>query len=354
MARHFLLLAILALMTGCHVTGPDRRHPRHHAPESIAVAPPGTPRELDKVTLPDYLIEPPDVLTINGINLLPKSPYELNPLDILKVSTRGLPEGLDIAGSFPVQPTGEIDLGFLIGPVQVAGLSLEQAKQAIANRLQNVAMDAELSVQLESIAPVEQIVGEHLVAPDGKVNLGSYGRIRVVGMTIEEATRAIEQHLAEHLEKPKISIDIYGYNSKVFYVITQGAELGDQVIILPYKGNETALDAIGQIEGLSSVSSTQMWLARPTFRNETGPQVLPIDWSAITKQADATTNYQILPGDRLYVAQDDLVALDNRLAKLIAPIERIMGVTLLSTSTEQRINFFHRGGSGGSGGVGGF
>jgi polysaccharide export outer membrane protein len=137
----------------------------------------------------------------------------------------------------------------------------------------------------------------------------------------------------------------------VYYVITQGASLGDQVVILPFKGNETALDAIGQIEGLTAVSSTQMWLARPSFRAETGAQVLPIDWQAITKQADATTNYQILPGDRLYVAQDHLVNLDNRFAKFFSPIERLMGVTLLSTNTVQRIKFFHQfnGGSGFSG-----
>jgi polysaccharide export outer membrane protein len=344
----FACLAVAgAFLAGCH-SGPHH----HHAPEPLPVAPPEIPRELDKVSLPDYIIEPPDVLTINGINLLPKSPYRLNPLDVLTVNTIGLPEGLDLAGQFAIQPDGEVQLGYLLGGIKIAGLTVDEAREQIRSRLDEVAQDADVWIQLENIAPIQQIIGEHLVAPDGRVNLGSYGRVRVVGLTVEEAARAIERHLEPQLESPKVSVDVFGYNSKVYYVITQGASLGDQVIILPYKGNETALDAIGQIEGLTAVSSTQMWLARPGFRAETGPKVLPIDWQAITKQADATTNYQVLPGDRIYVAQDHLVDFDNRFAKLVSPIERLMGVTLLSTNTVQRIKFFHQFNSGGN--FGGF
>jgi len=193
-------------------------------------------------------------------------------------------------------------------------------------------------VRLVQIATEQQISGEHLVAPDGRVNLGAYGRVSVVGMTIEQATEAIEQHLQSFLEQPKISVDVYGYNSKVYYVITQGAGLGDGVNIIPVRGNETVLDAIGQIQGLTPVSSNKMWIARPSLNGQC--QVLPIDWEAITQRGDAQTNYQILPGDRVYVAEDKLIAADNLLAKIVAPIERLMGVTLLSTDTIQRLVFF--------------
>jgi polysaccharide export outer membrane protein len=55
------------------------------------------------------------------------------------------------------------------------------------------------------------------------VNLGTYGRVRVVGLTMDEARRAIEMHLSQFLESPQIALDVMGYNSKVFYVVTQGA-----------------------------------------------------------------------------------------------------------------------------------
>src|SRR5439155_14223725 len=38
------------------------------------------PRELDKVSLPAYRIEPPDVLLIEAVKAVPKPPYKVEPL----------------------------------------------------------------------------------------------------------------------------------------------------------------------------------------------------------------------------------------------------------------------------------
>ena len=44
------------------------------------------------------------------------------------------------------------------------------------------------------------------------------------------------------------------------------------------------------------------------------------------------TNYQLLPGDRIYVKGDFLITLDNVLAKITAPMERLFGVTILGNA----------------------
>ena len=67
-------------------------------------------------------------------------------------------------------------------------------------------------------------------------------------------------------------------------------------------------------------------------------QVLPVKWEDITAQAAAGTNYQILPGDRVFIAEDKLIALDTGLAKLTAPLERIMGFSLLGVGTVTRFS----------------
>ena len=54
-----------------------------------------------------------------------------------------------------------------------------------------------------------------------------------------------------------------------------------------------------------------------------------MDIDSITRVGDIATNYQVLPGDRIYIAEDKLVALDSNLQKLIAPAERIIGFSLL-------------------------
>ncbi len=205
-------------------------------------------------------------------------------------------------------------------------------------------------VGLAQIAGKQQISGEHLVAQDGTVMLGSYGKVQIVGQTLDEAKVTIERHLSATLENPEISVDVYAYNSKNFYVITQGAELGDNVVRFPITGNETVLDAISQINGLTSVSSTKIWIARPGFTADGQDQIMPVDWIGLTQRADATTNYQLLPGDRVYVAEDKKVATDNFLAKLISPMERIMGFSLLSAATISRLNDVKgQGGFGGGG-----
>jgi polysaccharide export outer membrane protein len=200
---------------------------------------------------------------------------------------------------------------------------------------------------LGDIGGKQQISGQHLVTQDGTVTLGTYGSVLVIGQTLAEAKASIERHLSQFLEEPEVSVDVYAYNSKNFYVITQGAQLGDGVSKFPITGNETVLDAISQINGLTSVSSTKIWIARPGQNAAGCDQLLPVDWIGLTQRGDVTTNYQLMPGDRVYVADDKLVATDNYLAKLISPIERVFGITLLGSST---IFSVKRGGNFGGGG----
>jgi polysaccharide export outer membrane protein len=49
------------------------------------------------------------------------------------------------------------------------------------------------------------------------------------------------------------------------------------------------------------------------------------------------TNYQIFPGDRIYVAAQPVITLNNTLAKIVAPIEQLFGVTLLGAATVNTI-----------------
>jgi polysaccharide export outer membrane protein len=339
-------LLLLIASSGCHFIYPGR-NPHGPAP----CVPPQVPRELSKTTLPDYIIEPPDVLAIEAVSLIPKSPYKLHPLDVVTVVTTGLPEESNLTGQYIIPPSGLIQFG-LLGTIQAAGRTTDEVQQALLEILAREYREPRVWVTLAQLAAQQQIVGEHLVAADGKVTLGTYGRVRVVGMTMEEARAAVEAHLSQYLQDPQISLDVLGYNSKVFYVVTQGAGLGDRVTILPVRGNETVLDAIGQIQGLESNQSTRMWVARPGANNCNGDQLLPVDWVAVTQRGDTTTNYQLLPGDRLFVSEDKLVAVDTKLGKIISPIERVLGVTSLATSTVSSIVFFkEQGQSGGFGGV---
>jgi hypothetical protein len=113
--------------------------------------------------------------------------------------------------------------------------------------------------------------------------------------------------------------------------------MGDAVYRFPVTGNETVLDAMAQINGMSQISSKKIWIARPTC--EPGKtQLLAVDWDAIVAQGQVDTNYQLLPGDRLYISEDKLVALDTAMGKILAPIERAMGFSMLGVGTVTRFS----------------
>ncbi len=330
----FLRVAVVGVLlaaSGCHSV------PKQPDAMPVPVDCGSTPREMWKTTLPEYVIEPPDILRVEAIHVVPRPPYHLRTLDSVHIQAWGTLPDAPIAGIFLVQPGGLVDLGLRYGAVKVAGMSVADAEVAIRDHLRQYLRDPVVSVSLAAIAMKEQISGEHLVGPDGTVTLGSYGSVSVVGQTVAGAKQAIEMHLSQFLDEPEVSVDVFAYNSKVYYIIMQGAGLGDGVYRFPVTGNETVLDAISHINGLEQVSSKKIWVARPT--HEPGRvQMLPVCWEAITAQGAHDTNYQILPGDRIFVAEDRMVALDTSLAKLTAPLERVMGFVLLSTGVATRLS----------------
>jgi polysaccharide export outer membrane protein len=313
-----------------------------------------SPRELTKISLPTYVIEPPDVLLIDAVKVVPKPPYHIEPLDTLEIFVLGTLPDQSIAGPYPVEADGTIMLGPAYGAIKVSGLTLAEATDAVREKLEGVLTAPEVSVSLSESAGQQQIEGEHLVGPDGTVNLGTYGSVYIAGMTISEARAAIEEHLKEFLDEPEVSVDVFAYNSKFYYVVTEGAGLGDQIQRIPITGNETVLDAITQIGGLSRISSKTIWVARPAPADGSGcAQMLPVNWRAIVDAADTSTNWQILPGDRVFVAEDKMVALDNFVDKVIGPFERVVGFNLLSFQAIQTANRFPLGFTSASSLVGG-
>jgi polysaccharide export outer membrane protein len=228
------------------------------------------PRELDKVSLPPYVVEPPDIV-------------------LIQVSPEVTLPGLPLAGQF-------------------------------------------------------------VVRPDGTVALGAYGELYVAGRTLEEIKQMIFAQLSQRLETlavEDIFVDVLAYNSKVYYIITDGAGSGEDIDRLPSTGNETVLDALSYVGGLSAVSSKdRVWIARPSPLG--GPtQIIPVDWKAIVEHGSTATNYQVMPGDRIYVKADPLVTIDTLVAKLTTPVERVLGNVLLWNITVNRLEGnFQRGGTG--------
>src|SRR4051812_17969415 len=158
----------------------------------ITVPPAGAvPREMDKITLPPYVIEAPDQLLIEVVqrSRAPKTDKEGVPL-------------IDPKTKEPIMDT-------------------------VTDRL-----------------PVQPVSGQFAVRLDGTVGLGFWGSVPVSGLTLDQAAESIRAHLLRQATlsqfgtKPEsitVIVDVIAYNSKRYYVIFDGGGpgAGEQVVSFP-------------------------------------------------------------------------------------------------------------------------
>jgi polysaccharide biosynthesis/export protein len=246
-----LPLALAVTACGCQTV----RTPE----EKIAQTP--FPRELDKTSMPDYVIEPPDLLLVEVLEALPGRP---------------------ITGERLVRPDGTITLGFY-GEVYVAGLTTKEAKEKILLHLRKFLND--------SILGLEDTDGRKIPP----------------------------------VENDRVFVDVTAYNSKVYFVMGDVSAPGR----LPITGNETVLDAIIYAGGLTETANVQdIRLVRPTPPGASKPLVLPVNYSAIVYGGDTTTNYQLMPGDRIVVFRDPIVRGTIFINRLAAPFNSVINTMM--------------------------
>jgi hypothetical protein len=118
---------------------------------------------------------------------------------------------------------------------------------------------------------------------------------------IENMVRTAVQ--AQTKEAGFINVRLVSRQSKVYYVVGEVNSPG----AFQLQGRETVLDAIMQAGGLTdNASPDNAILSRPT-RPECPRVVLPVCLRQIVQVGDTTTNYQIAPGDRIFVPSRTLL-----------------------------------------------
>lgn len=232
------------------------------------------PRELSKISQPEYVVEPPDIIVVEVLEALPGRP---------------------ITGERLVRPDGTISLSFY-GDVYVAGLDLTQIKEKIL------------------------------------LHLRKYINDEVLGLAVEDADGKLK--IIEPKDSNRIFVDVISFNSKVYYVQGDVGVPGR----LPITGNETVLDAINYAGGLiPTASSVNIRLVRPAPPGACCEQTLPVNLAAIVNAGDPTTNYQMMPGDRLVVYRDPIVRTTVFLDRLASPFNSVLNSILQYSFTARTV-----------------
>ena len=337
-ARHVLpgaLLGLTLLATGCL---------GHHGHPPMMAH--NVPHELALTSHPPHVIEPGDNLVLIMRSLpLPKPPYKIRILDQLRVSVANLPPRREIEDIvFIVEPEGVIRLattgGEPLGSVQVLGLTLDEAARAIEEHLKKVIpglKDPRAAVSLEAGLELEMIPDAALVRPNGTISLGGYGYIHVAGFTEQQAQKAIEEHLSEFMMKPEVVVEVSTENYTWFYLVVERSVGGESVQRVNLTGRETVLDVLSVIDGLPlGTNGHRIWVARPAPADAGCDQVLLVNWADIVQRGRTATNYQLLPGDRLYIKADPWIKAADMITKVTTPFNNIATFAQNMLSAEEQ------------------
>jgi polysaccharide biosynthesis/export protein len=156
--------------------------------------------------------------------------------------------------------------------------------------------DALLIQPVDFDSPV-RLPADQTVLPDGVIELGEYGRPMVAGKSVP-AIEAEVRELVKAKEKKEVPITVrlIGRN-KVYYVFGEVNSPGS----FPLAGRETVLDGIVAAGNLTrQAAKNKVILVRPSHPDGCR-EVLPVCLPQIVQLGDTTTNYQLRPGDRIFV-----------------------------------------------------
>ncbi len=214
-----------------------------------------------------------------------------------------------------------------------------------------------IRIEVLEALPGRPVTGERLVRPDGRVSLDFYGDVYVAGLTTDEIKEKVIIHLREFIpdktlglieeddegnvtaippkESSSVFVEVTAYNSKVYYVQGDVAAPGRLVVT----GNETVLDALTYAGGLLPTAAPQnIRLVRPAPPGACCEQLLPVNLAAIVNAGDTTTNYQVMPGDRIVVYRDPIVRTSVLLNRLAEPFLTVVNSIQLYAFTARSVN----------------
>jgi polysaccharide biosynthesis/export protein len=126
----------------------------------------------------------------------------------------------------------------------------------------------------------------------------------VAGKTLAEVEVVVREAIkAKEKNAVAVTVRLLARPGEVFYVLGEVNAPG----AFPVTGNDTVLSAITLAGGPTRKASEQnIVLSRPTTPDGCR-LVYPVCYTNIVQLGDTTTNYQLHPGDRIYVASKGML-----------------------------------------------
>ena len=171
-----------------------------------------------------------------------------------------------------------------------------------------------------SIRPAPEITRDVVVRPDGRISLDLIGDVVVQGKTLEEIRREITDRAEKFILHPDVTVILSESNSRQYHVFGEVMSPG----AYPLVGDVNMLNALASAGGPTNFAKLDAaWLVRPT---EGDSLTYEVDFEEITRRGDATTNYELQPGDVVYVPPVLMVRIGYVVGQIFFPFTQILGI----------------------------
>ncbi len=223
----------------------------------------------------------------------------------------------------PVAPSANCILSDAAEIRQSAGHRTDVASELAKAPLQPHRVEAGdvLVIEPNDFNSTVQLPSDLTVQQEGTIDLGTYGRLQVAGRSIPEIQQQVQFAVTQREAKRRQSrIGLASHNGQAPREFDEPEDLGVTVRLVsqergvvyvmgevnapgsyPIVGSETVLDALITAGGLSDrANDHKIILTRPQATGQ--PRIiLPVCYQQVLQLGDTATNYQLQPGDRIFV-----------------------------------------------------
>lgn len=137
------------------------------------------------------------------------------------------------------------------------------------------------------------------ISGTGTVTFPLVGNIKIAGLSLEQAEQKLAERLTAYLKQPQVSMLVKEYGNKTVYVLGQVSKPG--AIQIPPEKQLTVLEAVTSVGGFTDIANTSK--VRVLRVEDGKQQSMDVDVSQIMKQGNKSLDITLQPGDVIFVPQ---------------------------------------------------
>ena len=137
------------------------------------------------------------------------------------------------------------------------------------------------------------------ISGNGTVTFPLVGNIKIAGLSLEQAEQNLADRLTTYIRQPQVSMLVKEYGNKTVYVLGQVSKPGS--IQIPPEKQLTVLEAITSVGGFTDIANTSK--VRVLRMEDGKQKSMDVDVSQITKQGNKSLDIALQPGDVVFVPQ---------------------------------------------------